>query len=86
MVCAWLGVASIAQCDQAQPAASATADISTGLNDFGFRLLGTLATGSGGNVIVSPYSVSIALAMTYNGAAGDTGPGVISSQKSQPNG
>jgi len=72
MFCTWLGVARIARSDQSRPAALPTADISTGLNDFGFRLLSTLANGSAGNVIISPYSVSIALAMTYNGAAGDT--------------
>jgi serine protease inhibitor len=72
MFCTWLGVACIARSDQSFPAASPTADISIGLNDFGFRLLSALANGSSGNVIISPYSVSIALAMTYNGAAGDT--------------
>ncbi len=70
--CTWLGVACIARSDQPLPVALPTADISTGLNDFGFRLLSTLAKGDAGNVIISPYSVSIALAMTYNGAAGDT--------------
>ena len=74
MVCAWLGFASVARSDDAQPAAvvPTTPSFSTALNDFGFRLLGTLTSGIGGNVIISPYSVSIALAMTYNGAAGDT--------------
>ena len=70
-LCAWLGSASVARCDDPQPALP-TSTFSTALNDFGFRLLGTLASGSGGNVIISPYSVSLALAMTYNGAAGDT--------------
>ena len=42
------------------------------INDFGFRLLHTLAGGSPGNIFVSPLSVSLALAMTYNGAAGAT--------------
>lgn len=42
--------------------------------DFGLRLLKQfLADGrSGGNVVISPASVSLALSMTYNGASGDT--------------
>jgi len=47
-------------------------DVSTPINDFGLRLLRTLTDGSGKNVVVSPLSVSLALAMTCNGAAGDT--------------
>jgi serpin B len=42
------------------------------MNDFGLRLLRTLTDGSAGNVMVSPLSVSLALAMTYNGASGTT--------------
>jgi len=42
-------------------------------NDFGFRLLHSLiAAGDEDNVIVSPLSVSIALAMVFNGAGGST--------------
>lgn len=42
-------------------------------NDFGFRLLYTLiAAGDEDNIIVSPLSVSIALAMVLNGAGGST--------------
>jgi len=51
--------------ERAMPAASA-------INDFGLRLLQTLADGQGPNVIISPFSVAIALAMTYNGANGTT--------------
>ena len=46
--------------------------VSSSIEDFGFRLLGTLTDGKGGNVIISPLSVSVALAMTYNGASDDT--------------
>jgi serine protease inhibitor len=46
--------------------------VSTPINDFGFRLLHKLTDGNGRNVIVSPLSVSLALAMTYNGADGAT--------------
>lgn len=72
LLCGSLGSASVALCDDARSASAPTPTLSTGLNDFGFRLLGTLASGSNDNVIISPYSVSLALAMTYNGAAGDT--------------
>ncbi|HEY6417937.1 MAG TPA: serpin family protein [Candidatus Binataceae bacterium] len=56
----------------AEPAPVTTAGLSTSVNDFGLLLLRTLTDGSGANVMVSPLSVSLALAMTYNGAAGDT--------------
>jgi len=42
-------------------------------NDFGFRLLAQLAEQDAGkNLFVSPSSVAMALAMTYNGAKGTT--------------
>jgi serpin B len=42
-------------------------------NDFGFRLFAQLVEqDTGKNVFVSPSSIAIALAMTYNGAAGTT--------------
>jgi serine protease inhibitor len=43
------------------------------ISNFGFRLLRTLVRSHGSdNVIVSPLSVSLALSIAYNGAAGDT--------------
>jgi serine protease inhibitor len=72
LLCASIGCLSVALSDGGQSAPSPTLTLTTRLNDFGFRLLGTLASGSTDNVIISPYSVSLALAMTYNGAAGDT--------------
>ena len=39
---------------------------------FGLKLLRELARGEEGNVFVSPPSVAFALAMTYNGAGGET--------------
>jgi serine protease inhibitor len=59
-------------CAEPQPTPGLTGDVSTPLNDFGLRLLHALTDGGGKNVMVSPLSVSLALAMTYNGAAGDT--------------
>lgn len=42
-------------------------------NDFGFRLLAELAAAQpGATVLISPFSIAAALAMTYNGAAGAT--------------
>ncbi len=41
-------------------------------NGFGFRLLQSLKAGQAGNIIVSPVSLAMALAMTQNGAAGGT--------------
>src|SRR5712692_5842684 len=70
----WAAVifAATLQCAQAQPPPEVTMDVSTPINDFGLRLLRTLTDGSGKDVVVSPLSVSLALAMTCNGAAGDT--------------
>ena len=40
---------------------------------FGFKLLHDLREReSGGNIFISPLSISIALTMTYNGAVGET--------------
>lgn len=42
-------------------------------NGFGFRLFAKLAEGdAGGNIVVSPLSISIALTMAYNGAHAGT--------------
>lgn len=42
-------------------------------NQFGFNLFGRIAANDQGkNLFISPYSVATALAMTYNGAAGET--------------
>jgi len=46
-------------------------------NSFGFKLLSEVVGQSdGGNVFISPLSVSIALGMTYNGTAGTTEEGM----------
>ena len=56
----------------AQASPTPWSDIASATNDFGLRLLRALTDGKGGNVIISPLSVSLALDMTYNGAAGET--------------
>ena len=64
----------VLQCRTAntQPGFTPVAQVPSAVNDFGLRLLRTLTDGSGANAIVSPLSVSLALAMTYNGASGAT--------------
>jgi serpin B len=42
------------------------------VNTFGFDLFNKLYSSEGGNVFISPYSVFTALAMTYEGARGQT--------------
>jgi len=58
---------------QTAPAASM---VTAATQDFGFRLFGQLTQGQSGNVVVSPTSISLALSMTYNGAAGSTATGM----------
>src|SRR5688500_10870823 len=41
-------------------------------NRFGFRMLGELGKNPGKNAFFSPISISTALAMTWNGAGGET--------------
>lgn len=41
-------------------------------NGLGVKLLGQLWKQGGGNVTISPYSVAAALALAYNGSAGET--------------
>jgi serine protease inhibitor len=57
----------------AQPGPSPPpAEVPPAINDFGLRLLRTLTDGGGAHAMVSPLSVSLALAMAYNGASGTT--------------
>jgi serine protease inhibitor len=71
----WLPIMLFAlQCQTAntQPGPATSMEVPAVINDFGLRLLRTLTDGSGANTIVSPLSVSLALAMAYNGASGTT--------------
>ena len=47
-------------------------DLVRGNNDFAFGLYQKLREGESGNLFYSPYSISLALAMTYAGARGET--------------
>ena len=51
-----------------------TADIIKSVNDFGIELFRQIVSQdtTPGNIFISPTSIALALAMTYNGAAGDT--------------
>ncbi|RMH70152.1 MAG: serpin family protein [Gemmatimonadetes bacterium] len=44
----------------------------SGNTQFSFTLFRELATEHAGNILISPLSISMALAMTYNGASGET--------------
>ncbi len=64
-----------------RPARNAALTVEPGLvdatNEFGFRLYRQLATDDGGkNLFISPASIELALAMTYNGARGSTQVGM----------
>ena len=47
-------------------------DLVRGNNDFAFNLYQKLREGESGNLFYSPYSISLALAMTYAGARSET--------------
>jgi serpin B len=53
-------------------AIAGTETIANGINGFGLELHRQLAPAGAGNIVVSPWSISSAMAMTYAGAAGKT--------------
>lgn len=65
--------ASVPRNTAPQVASADEAALVAGNTDFAFGLYQGLSSGAPtGNLFYSPYSVSLALAMTYAGAAGDT--------------
>jgi serpin B len=72
-----VGCAAIVVAQSTSPPTAPTtpipaARVSAAGNAFGFHLLKTLEAGRHANVIISPLSLALALAMTQNGAAGAT--------------
>ncbi len=63
--------------DGPRPLTEQEAEIVAASNDFGLSLFDeVIGQSDGGNVFVSPLSVSMALGMTFNGAAGTTADGM----------
>jgi len=52
--------------------AESIASLSNSMNDFSFEMYQQLGVGADDNVFFSPYCIFVALAMTYEGARGDT--------------
>jgi len=46
--------------------------LSDAMNDFSFNMYKQIGSGIDSNIFLSPYSIFVALAMTYEGARGDT--------------
>lgn len=72
LLCLMVSTETLARGEASSGASMSSSNLSQAVNDFGLRLLHVLTTGNGASVIVSPLSVSLALAMTYNGAAAGT--------------
>lgn len=62
----------MADVERVEPSADAALEAGAALDAFAADLYAQVAGGSEGNVVLSPYSVAVALAMTRAGAAGDT--------------
>lgn len=68
-----LAIASLLICLSCAQAAQVDRTFTQRVSVFGFKTLNELARAQKGkNVFISPVSLEMALAMTYNGAAGDT--------------
>ena len=65
--------ANSSQSDVTPTRAAIPLTVEAATNDFGFRLYAKLANSDGEqNLFISPLSLELALAMTYNGARGST--------------
>lgn len=60
-----------------RPLSASELTVSDAAGDFGFNLFKKLNTASAENILISPFSVSTALAMALNGAAGETRDGML---------
>jgi len=75
--CALSGGGSVVSADTPREAAPAVTDtevasVANGVNGFGLDLYRALAAEQDGNLFLSPYSIALALTMTYAGARGQT--------------
>jgi serine protease inhibitor len=71
--CLFLGMTQSSGAGQAPASQPAEKSLATAQTGFGFKLFSQLtAGGTPDNVFISPTSVAFALAMTWNGAAGET--------------
>ena len=66
------GDLAMADVERSEPSADAVLEAGAALDAFAADLYAQVAGGSEGNVVLSPYSVAVALAMTRAGAAGET--------------
>lgn len=76
-IIAAIGIAGFIACSHKTTPATTTGEngndtiIARSINQFAFELFRTVAENNG-NTVLSPYSISVALAMTYGGAASET--------------
>ena len=69
-ILAWSGCGAVDAADAPPPAD--VKQVAAGVNALGLKLLSGLSAGASGNLFFSPFSIHIAFAMPFAGAAGET--------------